>query len=320
MNSQKMHRIKGTAYDLILASLMFLFIVLAVMSPTIGNTGFYSKYLSSGEVTTKLQTTINEKMEDVARLTGIEEQAFKYAVGEKKISSTQKEMMRAAFAGTNYDYSSSANIETCYREGIREFYRSNGMSEELNEKDLETAVTMACKVFNSSLGIDNNKEFKTFTYRMSKLSIVLTIGLLILIVVLAFRVYTFSHGRTTVFSHYGSSLISSGLALVLLFVVNMLLGISDKLYLTNNEGINYAMASAFNVYFFILGVFGAAFIVGGASLITYVYNYYTKKMQKQRQEININKSLLVSAEDGDVTIGEIVESRRKAKQEQHRKD
>lgn len=315
MNSKKMHRLKSTGYDIAFALLLFVFVVLATMSPTVGNVGFYNRYLGDGDVTAKVQEAVNEEMKSVASVTGIEEQAFKYAVGEKKISSTQKEMIKAAFDGNPIDYSESANIETCYREGIREFYRSNGMLDELDENALETAVPMACSAFNKALGIKNAKEFKNFAYKLSHMSIVLTVGVLILAVVMAFVIFSYSRGRTRVFSHYGSSLISAGLALVLLFISNMLFRISDKLYLTNNEGINIAIARASNLYFLILAVFGVAFIVAGVSMMTYVYRYYTNKMKKQKQEVDINRNLLVSSDEGDVSVEEIVETRRRARRE-----
>lgn len=318
MNLSKMHRIRSTGYDIAFAILMFLFVMLATMSPTVGNTGFYNRYLSNGDVTAKVQEAVNEEMKSVASITGIEEQAFKYAVGEKKIASTQKEMIKAAFDGNAIDYSDSANIESCYREGIKEFYRSNGMLEELDEKALETAVPLACNAFNEALGIKNTREFKSFAYKLSHLSIMLTVGVLILAVVMAFVIFSYSQGRTKVFSHYGSALISSGLALVLLFVANMVFQISDKLYLTNNEGINIAIARASNMYFLILAAFGVAFIIGGVSMMTYVYKYYTGKMKKQKQEVDINKNLIVSGIDGDVSMEEIVETRRKARQQRHK--
>lgn len=316
MSSIKTHRIRGIIYDVILALLMFMFTILVVMSPTIGNVNFYNRFIQAGDVTVKVQETLNENMKDVARVTGIEEQAFKYAVGEKKISSTQKEMIKAAFNGDSYDYSDSANIATCYREGIREFYRSNGMLDLLDEKALETAVPMACSAFNDALGIDNNREFKQFAYKLGHVSIVLTVGVLILAIVLGFRIFGFSHGRTKVFSHYACSLLSAGAALVLLFVVSMLTVYSDRLYLTNNEGINTAIASATNLYLAILAVFGVAYIIGGISMMTYVYKYYTRKASKQQQEIDINKDLLISSDEGDISVKEYVSNKRKARNQE----
>lgn len=317
MSSRKTHKAESIIYDVILALLIFVFTVLIAMSPTIGNVNFYNRFIQSGDVTVKVQERLNENMADVARVTGIEEQAFKYAVGEKKISSTQKEMIKAAFNGTSYDYSESANIETCYKEGIREFYRSNGMLDMLDEKALETAVPMACATFNEALGIDNNKEFKDFTYKLSRLSIVLDVGVLILAVVLGFKIFSFSRGRTKVLSHYACSLISAGTALALMFVVTMVTRYSDKLYLTNNEGINSAIASGVNVYLTILALFGIAYIVAGISLMTYVYKYYTRKTSKQQQEIAINKDLLISSDEGDISVKEYVSNKRNARQQEN---
>ena len=122
------------------------------------------------------------------------------------------------------------------------------------------------------------------------------------------------------YSHYACSFISAGAALVLLFVSNALMRFSDNLYLTNNDGLNYALASGFNAYFLIQACFGAALIIAGASMLGYVYKYYTDKFRKQKQERDINKTLYVKLEDGDKTIGELASNARHNQNNQNDKD
>lgn len=308
MNFHVSSKINRTITDIVLALLIFVFFMMAVMSPTIGNAHFYGFALNDATVTTMLQDKLNEQTQEIAAKTGIEEKAFEFAVGQNKISTIQREIVKSSFSGANYDYSDSANIESCYTDGIREYYRYNGM--ELDEAALEMAVPMACRALNSVMGIENNREFRTFTYFLGKISIILAVALLILILALGFRVFSLSGGRTKMLSHYACSFISAGAALVFLFIVNALTRFSDNLYLTNNDGLNYALASGFNVYFLIQACFGAALIIAGASMLGYVYKYYTEKFRKQKQERDINKTLYVKLEDGDKTIGELASNAR----------
>lgn len=308
MNSHASSRINRTVADIVLALLLFLFMIMAVMSPTIGNSGYYKFALKDGTVTTMLQDRLNEKTAEIAEKTGIEAKAFEFAVGQNKISTIQREIVKSAFSGANYNYSDSASIESCYADGIREYYRYNGM--ELDEVALEIAVPMACRALNGVMGIENNREFKNFTYFMGKISIIIAAALLILMLALSFRIFNLSGGRTKVVSHYACSLISAGMALVLLFVVNALTRFSDGLYMTNNDALNYALAGGINAFFLIEALFGVAFIVGGASMMGYVYKYYTTKFNKQKQERDINRTIYVKVQDGDKTIGELVNDRR----------
>ena len=308
MNSHASSRINRTIADILLGFLLFLFMLMAVMSPTIGNTGYYKFALNDGSITTMLQEKLNEKTEEIAEKTGIEPKAFEFAVGQNKISTVQREIVKSAFSGANYDYSDSANIESCYADGIREYYRYNGM--DLDEAALELAVPMACKALNSVMGIENNNEFSRFTYFMGKISIIVAAGLLILIVALGMRVFALSGGRTRVLSHFACSLNCAGFSLILLCLFNAITRFSDKLYMTNNDGLNYALAGGFNVYFLIEACFGVAFVIGGMSMLGYVYKHYTTKFRKQKQEQDINKTLYVKLQDGEKTIGEIVGDRR----------
>lgn len=314
MNIRASYKTRNLISDMALALLIFLFFSFAVMSPTLGNTGFYSRYLNDGSITTQLQEKLNEETEIIANETGIEPKAFEFAVGQNKISTIQREIIKSAFSGGNYDYSDSSNIENCYRDGITEYYRFNGL--ELDQDALELAVPKACKALNSVMGIDNNREFKSFSKKLSETSIILAVAMLILAAALGFRMFTGAGGSTSVLSHFASSMISAGFAWVLLFVVNLIVDFCDKLYLTNNEAVNYALSGASNTYFFIEALFGIALIIGGSSMMIYVYNYYVKKAQKQKQEISINKNLYVHNEGGDdITIEEIVKDRReKARQ------
>ena len=87
------------------------------------------------------------------------------------------------------------------------------------------------------------------------------------------------------------------------------------MYLTENDGVNIAMSKAFDLYFIIEACFGAALLIGGYSMIAFVYRYYVRKAEHQNLELEINKTLYVDSTDGDKTIGELVEQRGKNKQE-----
>ena len=170
MNMHTLYKIKSTFFDVLLALLLFLFFVLAVASPTIGNSDFYGKFLGGDNITEAIQVSLNEKTDKIAQKTGIEPKAFEYAVGKNKISALQKEIVKSAFSGGNYDYSESSNIAVCYRDGIKEFYRFNGF--ELDDASLEKAVPLASKAFNEAMGIDNNAEFSTFVGRLGRVAVI----------------------------------------------------------------------------------------------------------------------------------------------------
>lgn len=121
--------------------------------------------------------------------------------------------------------------------------------------------------------------------------------------------------RTKMFGHYASAMICAGLALVLLCVANFAFSFSQNMYLTENDGVNIAMSKAFDLYFIIEACFGAALLIGGYSMIAFVYRYYVRKAEHQNLELEINKTLYVDSTDGDKTIGELVEQRGKNKQE-----
>ena len=313
MNMHRLYKIKSAFYDVLLALLLFLFFILAVASPTIGNADFYGKFLSGDNVTQAIQTSLNEKTAKIAEKTGIEPKAFEYAVGKNKISTLQKEIVKSAISGGNYDYSESSNIAGCYRDGIKEFYRFNGF--ELDEKSLDKAVELACTAFNEAMGIDNNKEFSTFTGRLGKVSIMIVVAIAALIVAVTVKIYMLNAARTKMFGHYASAMICAGLALVLLCVANFAFSFSQNMYLTENDGVNIAMSKAFDLYFIIEACFGAALLIGGYSMIAFVYRYYVRKAEHQNLELEINKTLYVDSTDGDKTIGELVEQRGKNKQE-----
>lgn len=221
----------------------------------------------------------------------------------------QKEIVKSAFSGGNYDYSESSNIAVCYRDGIKEFYRFNGF--ELDDASLEKAVPLASKAFNEAMGIDNNAEFSTFVGRLGRVAVMIVVAIFVLIVAISVKVFMFNDGRTKMFSHYASSMICAGLALVALCVLNFALQFAPNMYLTENGGLNIAMGQAFNVYFIILACFGAVLLVGGYSMMIYVYRYYVRKAQHQKQELEINKTLYVGGKDGDKTIGELAEEHEK---------
>lgn len=127
MNTHRLYKIKTTFYDVVLALLMFLFFTVAVASTTIGNADFYNRFLGKEEITVAVQNSLNERTKEIAKETGIEQKAFEFAVGQNKIKTLQKEIIKSAFSGVNYDYSESSNISGCYRDGITEFYRFNGL-------------------------------------------------------------------------------------------------------------------------------------------------------------------------------------------------
>ena len=78
------------------------------------------------------------------------------------------------------------------------------------------------------------------------------------------------------------------------------------MYLTENAGVNIALADAFNLFFVILACFGAVLVIGGYSLLVFVYRYYVSKFRSQNQEHNITKDLLIGSTDGDISISQIV--------------
>lgn len=313
MNSHALYRIKGTVYDLLLAVFILAFIVTVAMSATVGNVGFYSHFLNNKQITSELKASLDEETEQIAQKTGIEQKAFEFAVGQNKISTVQREIVKSAFSGSDYNYSDSSNIENCYRDGITEFYRYNGM--ELDENALEDAVPLACKAFNKIMGIKNNVEFSSFTYFLSKTSIFIAVASLIFALALCLRVFTYSGGRTKMYSHYACALLSAGYTLVLLFVLNVVTNYSSKLYLTDNKALNIALSGGFNAYFLIEACFGGAFIIAGISMMLYVGRYYRHKAAKIKQEQEINSGIYVASAFGDVTIGDIAKSSNKENNE-----
>ncbi|WP_455493809.1 hypothetical protein [Eubacterium sp.] len=317
MNMHTLYKIKTTFFDVLLALFLFLFFVLAVASPTIGNSDFYGKFLGGEDITQAIQTSLYEKTDEIAEETGIEPKAFEYAVGKNKIKALQKEIVKSAFSGGNYDYSESSNIAVCYRDGIKEFYRFNGF--ELDEKALEEAVPLASKAFNEAMGIDNNAEFSTFVGRLGRVAVMIVVAIFALIAACAVKVFMLNDGRTKMFSHYASSMISAGLSLVAVCVLNFALQFAPNMYLTENDGLNIALGQAFNVYFIILACFGAVLLVGGYSMMIYVYRYYVRKAHHQKQEIEINKTLYVGSENGDKTIGEIAKEHEEMYNKQEKK-
>ena len=317
MNMHTLYNIKSTFFDVLLALLLFLFLVLAVASPTIGNSDFYGKFLGGDNITEAIQVSLNEKTYKIAQKTGIEPKAFEYAVGKNKISALQKEIVKSAFSGGNYDYSESSNIAVCYRDGIKEFYRFNGF--ELDDASLEKAVPLASKAFNEAMGIDNNAEFSTFVGRLGRVAVMIVVAIFVLIVAISVKVFMLNDGRTKMFSHYASSMICAGLALVALCILNFAFQFAPNMYLTENGGLNIAMGQAFNVYFIILACFGALLLVGGYSMMIYVYRYYVRKAQHQKQELEINKTLYIGGKDGDKTIGELAEEHEKMYNKQEKK-
>lgn len=309
MNSYKVNKLVCTMYDMILAFFIVLFIFFALVSPTMGNSHFYKREINDSEITIYLQESIKEKTDEIARKTGIEPAAFDFAVGQKRISATQKEIVNAVFAGVNYDYSASASIESAYHDGIVEYYRYNGL--ELDAAALDRAVPMACAAFNKAFGVGNMGEMRRLVAYASRYSIAMAVAVLVLIVVLVLRIFTIHQGRTKVFSHYGSALISAGDAMILVAVLNFVVHFIDRLYLTDNKGLNLAIANASNLYFILFAVFGVVFVIAGFSMLRYVKRYYVRKTRSQKQELDINRSLYVKRADGeDKTIEQIVNERK----------
>lgn len=317
MNMHMLFKIKSTLYDVLLALLLFLFFVLAVASPTIGNADFYGKFLGGENITQAIQISLNEKTAKIADKTGLEPKAFEYAVGQNKIKTLQKEIVKSAFSGGNYDYSESSNISGCYRDGITEFYRYNGFK--LDEKALDKAVPLATSAFNEAMGIDNNKEFSEFMGKLGRTTVMIVVALFVLIAALAIKIFTLNDGRTKMFGHYASAMLCAGFGLVVACALNFIFGFAQNMYLTENGGVNIAMGKAFDVYFIALACFGAVLIIGGYSMILYVYRYYIRKAQHQRQELEINKTLYVGGKDGDKTIGELIESQQETYNKQEKK-
>lgn len=307
----KIEKARRTIYDLLLALAIIAFILLVMLSPTLGHSQFYGRFITNdAEITASLQSSLKEKTDSIADKTGIAPEAFDFAVGSKKVSVTQKEISNAIFAGINYDYSDSASIRDCYHDGITEYYRYNGL--ELDVDALERAVPMACAAFNETYGISNNKEMNEMIRFMSRYSIVLAVAALVLGALIVLKIFTIYHGRTRVFSHYGSALLCAGNSAILIGLSNFVVHYGNRLYLTDSFAFNKAFSGASNVYFMILILFGIAFDVAGISMIRYVDTYYKRKMDKQKQEHDINRSLYVKRFDGeDKTVGEIVDNRRK---------
>ena len=109
MNSHKLYRIKGTVCDLLLAVMILVFTLSVAMSATVGNVGFYSHFLDNKQITAELKTALDCETEKIAQKTGIEQKAFEFAVGQNKISTVQKEIVKSAFSGSDY------NIPTAQR-------------------------------------------------------------------------------------------------------------------------------------------------------------------------------------------------------------
>ncbi len=311
MNTYQTNRIRRSIFDFLFAALITMFIMFAILSPTLGNSNFCKSYSNrDASVTTELQEQLKSATDEIAERTGIVPQAFDFAVGSKKISSVQKEIIEAVYSGNNFDYTDSAGIENAYNNGIKEYYRFNGL--ELDESLLDTAVPMACSAFNKVFSIRNITEMRNFIALLSKYSIVFAAAFLVLAVLVGLKIFDLHGGRTKVFSHYGSSLICVGNSLILIAICDIFIHFADRLYLTNNVCFNSAFSSASKIYFICLAVFGVAFDIGGVSMINYVKRYYHSKAKKQKQEDDINRSLYVARMDGeDMTIKQIVDERRK---------
>lgn len=311
MNTHKVNRIRYTLYDMLLGLLVVLFVMLAMLSPTLGNTHFYFSHINGNTtVTSALQEDLNKRTDKIAEQTGVVPEAFYFAVGQSKISSTQKEIVNSVFSGNNYDYSDSAKIESAYNDGIVEYYRYNGL--ELDANALERAVPMACAAFNQVFGIGNSNEMNGMMRFLQKYSIALAVAILFIGILVALKIFTINGGRTKVFSHYGSALICAGDAAILISICDLFVHYANRLYLTNNIGFNTAFAGATKMYFVILVIFGIALDVAGFSMLRHVKRYYSHKANSQQQEIDINRNLYVKGADGEEkTIGEIVEDRRK---------
>ena len=124
------------------------------------------------------------------------------------------------------------------------------------------AVPLASKAFNEAMGIDNNVEFSTFVGRLGRVAVMIVVAIFALIAACAVKVFMLNDGRTKMFSHYASSMISAGLSLVVVCILNFALQFASNMYLTENDGLNIALGQAFNVYFIILACFGAVLLRG----------------------------------------------------------
>lgn len=311
MNTYKVEKARRMLFDMVLALFVVMFIMFAALSPTLGNAQFYSRHIKGNSaITQELQKSIKQKTDDIADKTGVLPEAFDFAVGQKKISAVQRDIINSVFAGINFDYSDSAAIKDTYHDGIKEYYRYNGL--DLDESKLDRAVPMACSAFNEVMGIGNSMEMRNFITILSKYSIVLAVLSLLIAAFTAFKIFTLHHGRTKMFSHFGSAAVGAGDAMILISLSNLVINYANRLYLTNNYGFNTAFAGACRVYFIIIAIFGIAFVIAGISMIRYCDSYYNRRYSKQKQEDDINRSLYVKSFDGDdKTIGEIVENRRK---------
>lgn len=311
MNTYKANKFRAIVYDLMLAAIIVVFVMLAMLSPTLGNSHFYSRHINGKEnITISLQESIKERIDAIAEETGLFPEAFDFAVGQKKIGAIQKEIINSVFSGNNYDYSDSSGIKNAYYDGITEYYRQYEL--ELDKDALERAVPMACEAFNDVMGIGNTGEMARMITFLSRYSLYGAVAMFVAGAVLAFLIFAFHGGRTKMFSHYGCSLISAGEAMLLIALLDLVVHYSDRLYLTNNFGFNTAFSSASRMYYLIIAVFAAALIIAGFSMHRFVKNYYDKKAKSQKQELDINRSLYVKREDGDdLTIAQIYEDKRK---------
>lgn len=283
--------------DSIVAILLIVFSVTIITSPTLGSEDFHVGYYESDEVTFALQENLKVRTDFIAQETGISADAFDYAVGALKIDTEKNHIVYAIFHGNNYDYSDSSQIEDTYRDGIKEYYRSNGL--ELDEATLELAVSNACVAFNDTFGVTNNSQLTKFVTATSKYSMIAAIISLVLLVFFATRIFAFNMGRTKSFAHLGSALISAGLSLITMFVMNLAIDFTDRLYLTNNSVINNAISQATGRYFLIIAAFGVAYVALGITALKFVYNYYMKKNAATTQEAMINKKLLLENKNGN---------------------
>ncbi len=286
-----MAKVINIVIDSIVAILLIVFSVTIVASPTLGSEDFHVDYYEPEEVTYALQENLKVRTDFIAQETGILAEAFDYAVGPIKIDTEKNHIVYAIFHGSNYDYSHSSQIEDAYREGIREYYRSNGL--EVDEAMLDLAVSNACVAFNDTFGVTNNAQLSQFVNATAKYSMIAAIVSLVLLVFFGTRIFVFNMGRTKSFAHLGSALVSAGMSLVTMFVMNLAVGFTDRLYLTNNSVINNAISQATGRYFLIVAAFGVAYIGLGITALNFVYNYYTKKNAATTQEAIINKKLLL---------------------------
>ena len=293
-----MAKIINIVIDSIVAILLIVFTVTIITSPTLGSEDFHVSYYESEEVTLALQENLKVRTDFIAQETGVLPEAFDYAVGPIKIDTEKNHIVYAIFHGNNYDYSDSSQIKQAYREGIKEYYRSNGL--EIDEATLELAVANACVAFNDTFGVTNNTQLTEFVNATSKHSMIVAIISLVLFVFFVTRIFAFNMGRTKSFAHLGSALISAGVSLVTMFVMNVAIDFTDRLYLTSNSVINNAISQATGRYFLIIAAFGVAYIGMGVTALKFVYNYYTKKNAANTQETLINKKLLLENKSNSI--------------------